>query len=490
MAFENQDSRLDAVEADIVALQADVAGKQNTLSDANIKTKYENNADTNAFTDALKTKLNGIEAGATADQSNAEIETAYNAQVSEATQDEAEAGTSSTVRRWTAERIKQLVAAFTHSGDVIGSTTLTIANNAVTTAKVNNDAITNAKLANVATATIKGRSTAGTGDPEDLTAAQVRTIINVADGAQVNPSIVSKADAEAGASITVYSWTPQRVKQAIDALAPTLSIGAGSIETSHLANDSVENNKLADMVANRIKGRITSDGNPQDLTAAQVLTILGLTGHGTHTGDVTGSTTLTIANNAVTVGKIAANAVTTAKINPGAVDNTVLSNMTNFTIKGRHTAGTGDPEDLTPAQAREVIGAQRSIHFNYATATTDYIEYTNSTNSYTKVCSFIFEGTDFYGSEPTSIKLLVSASASGGGRGYRWRIVDNNSSLVIDGPEDQDPQSTSYTIITFSSPANIDTSAAIWELQVADLVGGSIVAHTDNPRLHSISILF
>jgi hypothetical protein len=45
------------------------------------------------------------------------------------------------------------------------------------------DVVSNTKLANMATSTIKGRSTAGTGDPEDLTAAQVRAILNVADGA-------------------------------------------------------------------------------------------------------------------------------------------------------------------------------------------------------------------------------------------------------------------------------------------------------------------
>ena len=44
-------------------------------TDAEIKTAYENNADTNAFTDALQTKLNGIETGATADQTAAEIKT-------------------------------------------------------------------------------------------------------------------------------------------------------------------------------------------------------------------------------------------------------------------------------------------------------------------------------------------------------------------------------------------------------------------------------
>jgi len=68
------------------------------------------------------------------------------------------------------------------TGDVTasaGSNSTTIANDAVTTAKIINDAVTNGKLANMATATIKGRATAGTGDPEDLTPAQARTVIGV-----------------------------------------------------------------------------------------------------------------------------------------------------------------------------------------------------------------------------------------------------------------------------------------------------------------------
>jgi hypothetical protein len=69
----------------------------------------------------------------------------------------------------------------THTGDVTGATALTIAN----------DAVTNAKAANMAVNTIKGRITTGTGDPEDLTAANVRTIINVADGATANTGTVT-----------------------------------------------------------------------------------------------------------------------------------------------------------------------------------------------------------------------------------------------------------------------------------------------------------
>ena len=51
---------------------------------------------------------------------------------------------------------------------------------------IGNNVVTNAKLAQIAANTIKGRATTGTGNVEDLTAAQVRTILNVADGATAN----------------------------------------------------------------------------------------------------------------------------------------------------------------------------------------------------------------------------------------------------------------------------------------------------------------
>lgn len=78
---------------------------------AEIKALYEAEADTNAFTDAQVTKLAGIETAATADQSDAEIETAYNNQVSVVSQADAEAGTSTTVYRWTPERVGQAIQA-------------------------------------------------------------------------------------------------------------------------------------------------------------------------------------------------------------------------------------------------------------------------------------------------------------------------------------------------------------------------------------------
>ena len=50
------------------------------------------------------------------------------------------------------------------------------------TAGIVDNAVTNAKLADVATATIKGRTTAGTGDPEDLTATQATALLNAMVG--------------------------------------------------------------------------------------------------------------------------------------------------------------------------------------------------------------------------------------------------------------------------------------------------------------------
>ena len=56
-----------------------VAGNIGAITAAQIKTAYESNAETNAFTDADHSKLDGIETGATADQTNAEIRTAVGA---------------------------------------------------------------------------------------------------------------------------------------------------------------------------------------------------------------------------------------------------------------------------------------------------------------------------------------------------------------------------------------------------------------------------
>ena len=73
----------------------------------------------------------------------------------------------------------------THTGDVTGATALTIADGAVT----------NAKAANMATATIKGRTSAGTGDPEDLTPAQARTVMELGTASLLQIAVGTTAPA-------------------------------------------------------------------------------------------------------------------------------------------------------------------------------------------------------------------------------------------------------------------------------------------------------
>ena len=211
-----------------------------------------------------------------------------------------------------------------HSGDVTsvadGATTI-VAN-----------AVTNAKLADVPTATLKGRTTAATGDPEDLTAAQARTLLNVADGANnyVHPNHSGDVTSVADGATTIVA-------------------------------NAVTNAKLADVPTATLKGRTTAaTGDPEDLTVAQAKTLLNLAGTNTGdqtitlTGDVTGTGTgsfaATVANDAVT--------------------NAKLANVPTATLKGRTTAATGDPEDLTAAQARTLLnvadGANNYVHPNHS----------------------------------------------------------------------------------------------------------------------------
>jgi hypothetical protein len=70
----------------------------------------------------------------------------------------------------------------THTGEVTGSAALTITAGAVT----------NAKLAQVPTQTFHGRNTAGTGDVENLTVAQVKTMLGL-DGAAYQKARVFRA---------------------------------------------------------------------------------------------------------------------------------------------------------------------------------------------------------------------------------------------------------------------------------------------------------
>lgn len=97
------------------------------------------------------------------------------------------------------------------------------------------DSVTNAKLAEMAQATIKGRAAgAGTGNPVDLTAAQVKTILALASGD------ISGLDAAVDARIKLLQKWALNFTDDGDAYIPayeamTVDIGTAAIGTGTLA---------------------------------------------------------------------------------------------------------------------------------------------------------------------------------------------------------------------------------------------------------------
>ena len=250
------------------------------------------------------------------------------------------------------------------------------------------------KLADIATDSFLGRDTAGTGVPEVLTAAQARGILNVADGATANASDAalrdrathtgtqaassitglaavatsgSATDLTAGtlpaarfndtahgtraggtlhatATTTVAGFMSGADKTKLDAITgtntgdqtitltgPVTGSGTGSFATTITAN-AVGNTQLADMAANTIKANATAAAaDPADLTV----------GTNTVVGRVAGN--------------IVAAQVVDAQVATGTLTNAKLANVASATLKGRVTAGSGAPEDLTGTQATTLL---------------------------------------------------------------------------------------------------------------------------------------
>ena len=220
--------------------------------------------------------------------------------------------TSVTVNFATGGQVSLERAALT--GDVTASQN----SNATTIA---NAAVTNAKMANVSTSTIKGRVTAGSGAPEDLTGTQATTLLDTftsslkglapasgggttnflrADGTWAAPAgggggapttaeyLVKTADATLSAervvgdsTSIVANWaTSGQVSFERAALTGDVTASANANATT-IANSAVTNAKLANMTASTIKARITaSTGAPEDATLTQVLDLVGSAAQG------------------------------------------------------------------------------------------------------------------------------------------------------------------------------------------------------------------
>ena len=168
------------------------------------------------------------------------------------------------------------------------------------TLRVKDSGITLAKIADIADDRILGNISGGSAAPSALTAANVRTMINVADGAQANVA-TNLTSTTAAAQITINSSTGTNVviAEASDTIAGLMST------THHEKLDGIEENATADQTGAEIATALNSDlggnftiGNQSSDTAtfSGGVTIAGdLTVNGTTTS--VNSTTVNIGDN-------------------------------------------------------------------------------------------------------------------------------------------------------------------------------------------------
>lgn len=218
---------------------------------------------------------------------------------------------------------------------------------------IDDDVVTNAKAANVPTATLKGRVTASTGDPEDLTGTQATTLLDVFTSA-----LKGLAPASGGGSTNFLradgTWA------APPATPPELPPAGTTGQVLSKIDGTDYNVEWADRPADGIDGADGADGAdgegvPTGGTTGQVLkkvsnadfdtawqadTDTNTLGPDGDKGDVTvggSGTTLTVDNDAITFAK--------------------MLNIATNRFLGRVTASSGDIEELTPTQATAMLDA-------------------------------------------------------------------------------------------------------------------------------------
>ena len=261
-----------------------------------------------------------------------------------------------------------------HTGDVTGATALTIEPLAVTTGKIADDAVTEDKIAFFAVTEDKIAFFAVTQDKiaynavtEDKIAFFAVTEDKIAFFAVTEDKIAFDAVTED--KIAFFAVTEDKI--AYDAVTED-KIAFSAVTEDKIAFFAVTEDKIAYNAVTEDK--IAFFAVTEDKIAANAVTIAklptGATGTTFLRGDGTwalptsttysGSTSITL--NGTSFERAALTGDVTAPQNSNAttiainsVTNTKLADMATQTIKGRTTAATGDPEDLTPAQVKTLL---------------------------------------------------------------------------------------------------------------------------------------
>ena len=256
----------------------DISAKKVDFVDGSVLTEADLDTNTDQLIFAqqeITDKLSGIEEGATADQTASEIKTliasspldnshlANNAVGTSEVADDAitAAKLANSINTDIANNTAKVTNA-THTGDVTGATSLTIAQDAVTTSKIAADAIVGAKIADNAI------------DSEHYTNGSIDTE-HIADDA-VTAAKLANTSVTAGTYNTA-NITVDAQGRITSAAAGTANVTDGQITTAKLADDAVTTDKLAnsivsDITANNAKvTNVTTNLSTTTATASVVI---------------------------------------------------------------------------------------------------------------------------------------------------------------------------------------------------------------------------
>lgn len=194
------------------------------------------------------------------------------------------------------------------------------------TLRIKDDGITYAKIQNVsATDRILGRDSSGAGVIEEITPANLRTMINVADGATANAGTITGVTAGDGLS---GGGSSGGVSLAVNVDNSTIETNG---DTLRLKDSGVTLAKMANIADDRILGRYDEgdSGPPIALTASSVRALLNVADGATaNIGDITGVTAGTNCSGGGSSGNVTIN-----------VDDAFLINSGDDTTSGTITAG-------------------------------------------------------------------------------------------------------------------------------------------------------
>ncbi len=240
-------------------------------------------------------------------------------------------------------------------------------------------------------------------------------------------------------------------------IGASVSIGtpsAGTVGTTQLANGAVATAKIQD-------DAVTTDKLANSINTA-ITANTAKTTNATHTGDVTGSTSLTIASDAVTTAKIADDAVTAAKladtsVSAGSYGSATAIPAITVDAQGRITAASTNsintstipvadestdttcfPVFVTAATGDLAPKSGSNLTFNSATGVLGATSYTGDGSNLTGVASTVADGCIYENSQTISNNYTITTNKNAMSAGPI--TVASGATLTI-------PSGSTYTIV-------------------------------------------